>query len=128
MGPPDGCGFDQEGNLWVTLFLANKLVAITLDGSLETLAHDPSGETLVAPTNVSWGGDDMRELHERYQIAQRRVVHQHTDGAVGFDRRVYDALARLVLRDVAGNGRRLTALLLDLSGLLGAWRVHDADR
>jgi len=29
LGPTDGCGFDQAGNLWVTLVLANKVVAIT---------------------------------------------------------------------------------------------------
>ena len=63
IGLPDGCGFDEEGNLWVTLPIANKLVAITPDGSLETIAHDPSGETLSVPTNVSWGGDDMRDLY-----------------------------------------------------------------
>ena len=63
IGLPDGCGFDQEGNLWVTLPVANKLVAITPDGSLETISHDPGGETLMVPSNVSWGGDDMRDLY-----------------------------------------------------------------
>ena len=29
LGLTDGCGFDAEGNLWVTLVMANKIVAIT---------------------------------------------------------------------------------------------------
>lgn len=63
IGAPDGVGFDIEGNLWVTLPIANKVVAITPNGDLETIIDDPSGEIMVAPTNVTWGGDDMRDLY-----------------------------------------------------------------
>lgn len=62
-GLVDGCGFDQDGNLWVTLPMANKLIAITPNGSVEEIAHDPTGETLLVPTNVSWGGADMQDLY-----------------------------------------------------------------
>lgn len=62
-GATDGCGFDQEGNLWVTLVVANKLVAITPSREVVTLLHDPTGELMDWPTNVSWGGADMRDLY-----------------------------------------------------------------
>jgi gluconolactonase len=59
----DGNGFDREGNLWVTLPAANKIVAITPDLEVQIVAHDPSGEVLNHPTNVTWGGDDMCDLY-----------------------------------------------------------------
>jgi gluconolactonase len=62
-GATDGCGFDQEGNLWVTLVVAGKIVAITPSGRVETIVHDPTGEIMSWPTNVSWGGADMRDLY-----------------------------------------------------------------
>jgi gluconolactonase len=62
-GATDGCGFDQEGNLWVTLVIANKIVAITPTGRAETIVHDPTGEVMDWPTNVAWGGPDMRDLY-----------------------------------------------------------------
>ncbi len=62
-GATDGCGFDQEGNLWVTLVVANKVVAITPSREVVTLLHDPTGELMDWPTNVSWGGADMRDLY-----------------------------------------------------------------
>ena len=62
-GATDGCGFDQEGNLWVTLVLANKVVAITPRGEVVTFLHDPTGEVMGWPTNVTWGGPDLRDLY-----------------------------------------------------------------
>ncbi len=83
----DGNGFDEEGNLWVTLPAANKLVAITPDLDVFTVAHDPTGDVLREPTNVTWGGDDMRDLYigsigtdyllkTRSPIPGMRLVHQ----------------------------------------------------
>lgn len=63
LGFPDGCGFDAEGNLWVTLVAANQIVAITPAGKLVTVIDDPSGKVLNTPTNVTWGGADMRDLY-----------------------------------------------------------------
>jgi gluconolactonase len=83
----DGNGFDEEGNLWVTLPSANKLVAVTPDLDVFTVAHDPTGQVLRDPTNVTWGGDDMRDLYigsirtdyvlkSRSPIPGMRLVHQ----------------------------------------------------
>jgi gluconolactonase len=63
LGATDGCGFDVEGNLWVTLVLANKVVAITPHGEVVTMLSDPSGLILRSPTNVSWGGTDLCDLY-----------------------------------------------------------------
>lgn len=63
LGLTDGCGFDAEGNLWVTLVTAGKVVAITPSGDVVTMLEDPSGELLNHPTNVSWGGSDMCDLY-----------------------------------------------------------------
>ncbi|WP_448585960.1 SMP-30/gluconolactonase/LRE family protein [Thermaurantiacus sp.] len=63
LGYTDGCGFDDEGNLWVTLPAANKIVAITPGGEVMTIVHDPEGRVLDHPTNVEWGGPDNRDLY-----------------------------------------------------------------
>jgi len=86
-GATDGCGFDQDGNLWVTLVVAGKIVAITPSGRVETIVHDPTGETMSWPTNVTWGGPDLRDLyigtirrdyilHARSPIPGLPLVHQ----------------------------------------------------
>jgi gluconolactonase len=63
LGYTDGCAMDQLGNLWVTLPAANKIVAITPDRQVVTLAHDPAGTILDHPTNVTFGGPDLRDLY-----------------------------------------------------------------
>lgn len=62
-GMADGCAFDAEGNLWVTLVLANKIVAIHPDGRATTVLEDPDGALLKAPTSIVWGGHDMRDIY-----------------------------------------------------------------
>ncbi|MFN3523521.1 MAG: SMP-30/gluconolactonase/LRE family protein [Phenylobacterium sp.] len=63
LGYTDGVGLDAEGNLWVCLPAANKVVAITPSGAVTTVIHDPSGETVNHPTNVTWGGPDLKDLY-----------------------------------------------------------------
>jgi len=86
-GATDGCGFDQDGNLWVTLVVAGKIVAITPSGRVETIVHDPTGEIMSWPTNVTWGGPDLRDLyigtirrdyilHARSPVPGLPLVHQ----------------------------------------------------
>lgn len=43
-GFPDGFAFDSFGNLWVTLIMTDKLVAITPDGEVLTLLDDSNPE------------------------------------------------------------------------------------
>jgi gluconolactonase len=62
-GMADGCAFDAAGNLWVTLARANRIVAVTPDRQVVTIAEDPPGALLSGPTSVAWGGDDMRDVY-----------------------------------------------------------------
>jgi gluconolactonase len=56
-------GLDAEGNLWVCLPAANKVVAITPEGRKITVIHDPSGSVVNHPTNVTWGGPSLTDLY-----------------------------------------------------------------
>lgn len=47
-GFPDGCTFDAYGNLWVTLVMAEKLIALTPDGEMLTLFDDGKPEKIAA--------------------------------------------------------------------------------
>jgi gluconolactonase len=71
LGYTDGCGFDARGNLWVTLPAANKIVAITPAGTVETVVHDPDGAIINHPTNISWGGPDLCDLY----VGSIRAAH-----------------------------------------------------
>jgi sugar lactone lactonase YvrE len=62
-GMADGCAFDAEGNLWVTLVSANKIVAVTPDGHATVVVEDTKGKLLNSPTSVAWGGADMRDVY-----------------------------------------------------------------
>lgn len=62
-GMADGCAFDAEGNLWVTMVLANRIVAIRPDGQVQTVLEDPDGALLNGPTSIAWGGRDMRDIY-----------------------------------------------------------------
>jgi gluconolactonase len=86
-GATDGCAFDQEGNLWVTLVRANKVIAITPAGTVQVIIEDPTGDLMDWPTNVSFGGADLRDLyigsvrkdyvlHTRSPIPGAPLVHQ----------------------------------------------------
>ncbi len=87
LGYTDGVGMDADGNLWVCLPAANKVVAITPSGAVEVVCHDPSGEVINHPTNVSWGGPDLKDLYigsiragyvlkARSPVAGQPQVHQ----------------------------------------------------
>ncbi|MFO1337798.1 MAG: SMP-30/gluconolactonase/LRE family protein [Burkholderiaceae bacterium] len=47
-GIPDGFAFDAHGNLWITLIMAERLVALTPEGELLTLLDDGKPEAIQA--------------------------------------------------------------------------------
>jgi gluconolactonase len=47
-GFPDGCTFDAYGNLWVTLVMAERLIALTPDGEMLTLFDDGKPDRIAA--------------------------------------------------------------------------------
>lgn len=59
----DGLVLDREGYMYVTLPFANRIVAVDPHGLLSTLIHDPEGQRIDFPTNLAWGGPDLRDLH-----------------------------------------------------------------
>ncbi len=63
LGYTDGVGMDADGNLWVCLPGADKVVAILPSGEVMTVIHDPTGEIVNHPTNVTWGGPDLKDLY-----------------------------------------------------------------
>lgn len=62
-GLTDGCGFDAEGNLWVTVVTSGRICAITPERESVTVIDDPEGQILRMPTNVSWGGERLSDLY-----------------------------------------------------------------
>ena len=59
---PDGCAFDVDGNLWVTLAGRNAIVAIQPDGNVCTVV-DAADELVVRPSTVAFGGADLRDVY-----------------------------------------------------------------
>ncbi|EEA04598.1 SMP-30/Gluconolaconase/LRE domain protein [Burkholderia sp. H160] len=87
-GFPDGFAFDADGNLWITLILTERLIALTPDGEVLTLLDDGNPEALaryeehyqqgtttpelmgacrgtLAPmmASITFGGDDLRTVY-----------------------------------------------------------------
>lgn len=56
---PDGCSFDQAGNLWVTMPFRNAIGVLTPEADWHILLDDPSGAVLPRPSNLCFGGDDL---------------------------------------------------------------------
>lgn len=61
-GFPDGFAFDAYGNLWVTLILNEKLIAITPEGELLTLLDDGKPDALAAYEAAYARGETTPEL------------------------------------------------------------------
>lgn len=62
-GLPDGLGLDSRGNLYVTLPAINAVGVITPQGELEIILQDSEGEKLRQPTNIAFGGPDLRDAY-----------------------------------------------------------------
>ena len=59
---PDGVAFDENGDLYISLYNPNIIYRFTADGQLITLYDDWEQLMLVAPTNIAFGGPDMKTL------------------------------------------------------------------
>ena len=59
---PDGVALDIDGNLYISLYTPNIIYMLTPGGELITLIEDWQQLQLVAPTNVAFGGKDMKTL------------------------------------------------------------------
>jgi gluconolactonase len=59
---PDGVAFDAEGNLYICCYTPDRIYRLSKDGRLETVAEDPESVTFSSPTNIAFGGADMKTL------------------------------------------------------------------
>lgn len=53
---PDGIAFTAEGGVVVSCYRPDRIVHIDAGGAVETIAEDPRGTLLAAPTNVVFAG------------------------------------------------------------------------
>ncbi len=60
---PDGLAFDVQGSLYVACFTPNRIYRYTLTGDLSIVIEDWEQYALVTPTNIAFGGADMRTLY-----------------------------------------------------------------
>ena len=61
-GIPDGFAFDAYGNLWITLIMAEKLVALTPEGELLTLLDDGNHDAIPTFDKHFWDGTMTPEI------------------------------------------------------------------
>jgi len=59
---PDGIAFDIDGNMYISLYNPNIIYRLSPAGDLITLYDDWEQAMLVAPTNIAFGGSEMRDL------------------------------------------------------------------
>jgi len=59
---PDGLAFDVTGRLYIGCYRPDRLFTLETDGRLLVLADDFQGTQLAAPTNLAFGGKEMKEL------------------------------------------------------------------
>ena len=59
---PDGLAFDVAGDLYISLYNPNIVYRLTGAGELITLYDDWEQLMLVAPTNIAFGGPELKTL------------------------------------------------------------------
>jgi len=59
---PDGVALTAEGGVLVSCYRPNRIVHIEASGNVETVAEDPQGTLLAAPTNIAFVGERLDQL------------------------------------------------------------------
>ena len=59
---PDGVAFDAEGNLYIACYTPDMIWRLAPVGALDVLAEDWRSVVFSSPTNIAFGGDDMKNL------------------------------------------------------------------
>jgi gluconolactonase len=59
---PDGVAFDVAGDLYISLYNPNIVYRLNAAGELVTLYDDWEQLMLIAPTNIAFGGPDLKTL------------------------------------------------------------------
>ncbi len=59
---PDGVALDVEGNLYISCYTPDVIYRLTPDGVIDVLAEDWESVTFATPTNIAFGGPDLKTL------------------------------------------------------------------
>lgn len=59
---PDGIAFDSEENLYISCYAPNRIYKVNQQKEITILADDWEAHTLSNPTNIAFGGKDMKQL------------------------------------------------------------------
>jgi sugar lactone lactonase YvrE len=59
---PDGLAFDTRGNLYVSCYTPNRIYKVGRDRKASVLIEDWEAHTLSNPTNIAFGGPDLKDL------------------------------------------------------------------
>jgi gluconolactonase len=59
---PDGIAFTDDGAILVSCYRPDRIVSIDTSGAVETIAEDPQGTMLAAPTNIVFIGTNRDRL------------------------------------------------------------------
>lgn len=59
---PDGITFDVEGNLYISCYTPDVIFRCTPAGVVDVLAEDWESVTFATPTNIAFGGAEMKTL------------------------------------------------------------------
>jgi sugar lactone lactonase YvrE len=60
---PDGIAFDAEENLYISCYAPNAIYKVNTQGEISTVIEDWEAHTLSNPTNIAFGGKDMKQLY-----------------------------------------------------------------
>lgn len=74
---PDGIAFDSEENLYISCYAPNKIYKVSKQQEIGILTDDWEAHTLSNPTNIAFGGKDMKQLFAanlgRWHISQMEM-------------------------------------------------------
>lgn len=74
---PDGIAADVEGNLYISCYAPNVIYRLEASGKLKILIKDWESHTICNPTNVAFGGKDLKDLYianlGRWHISKLRL-------------------------------------------------------
>jgi len=60
---PDGIAFDSEENLYISCYAPSRIYKVSKQKDVSILADDWEAHTLSNPTNIAFGGKDMKQLY-----------------------------------------------------------------
>ena len=59
---PDGLAFDERGSLYISCYQPNQVWRLSLEGHLDLIIDDWTGEFILSPTNIAFYGDELDRL------------------------------------------------------------------